>query len=456
MSTDTPHFAVVGAGIAGLSAAWQLSGHGEVTVYDPGPPGGKLVTATFGGRRVDLGPDALLTRVSEGMALCDEVGLGDDLVAPAARRALLWSGDGLSPLPEGLVLGVPRRLASLRESSAISSRGVLRAALDLVLPRAGGGDVAVYDLVARRLGPEVADRLVDPLVSSIHAGRSRELSAQATTPQLFAAAQGSRSLMRALRAAPAGPPGPVFLAPREGIASLAEALVRRLSERDVAFRRVRVDQVRAGTDGLVRIDDGDGPLNGVVLAVEAGRAASLLGVGAPLALRRIPTASVSLVLMSFDAAELEPPSGVSGFLVPPRSGRLMTACSFASSKWPQWAIPGQTLLRISTGRHGDRRQEHFDDDELVARLSAEVNAALGVQATPSAARVVRWPDAFPQYLVGHLGLVDAIESGVARLGPVAVAGASYRGVGIPACIRSGRNAAEIILAESRARAASPS
>ncbi|MGI8751486.1 MAG: protoporphyrinogen oxidase [Acidimicrobiales bacterium] len=436
-------FAVVGAGISGLAAAWAMSGHGAVTVYDPEPPGGKLQTDMFEGRAVDLGPDAFLTRVPDAVDLCAELGMGDELVAPTTGAAMLWTNAGLVPMPDGLVLGVPRDLGGIRRSSVLSRLGVARAALDRVLPaRSGDGDLAVYDLIAGRFGPQVASRLVDPLVGGIHAGRTEELSAQATTPQLFAAARRSRSMMRALRGTPAATSGSMFLAPRGGTGQLAARLVERLEDRGVTFRRAAVDTMTVTDGRRLSIDPEAAPYDGVVLAVAASGAAAVLGEAAPGGLSDITTASVALVLVSYDATELTPPPGISGFLVPRTTGRLMTACSFASTKWPHWANPGTTLLRLSAGRSGDQRAETMSDDELVEGLTAEINQALDVRAAVRSVRVTRWPHSFPQYRVGHLDRVAGIEAALGSLGgPVAIAGASYHGAGIPACIGSGRRAA---------------
>jgi oxygen-dependent protoporphyrinogen oxidase len=447
-ASQGPRFAVVGAGISGLAAAWELSGRGSVTVYDPEPPGGKLQTAVLEGRAVDVGADAFLTRVPDAVELCAELGLSDELVAPTTGAAMLWTATGLVPMPAGLVLGVPRELAGIRRSPIISRPGVARAALDRVLPRRrSDDDLSVYDLVAGRFGAQVASRLVDPLVGGIHAGRTEELSAKATTPQLFAASRRSRSMMRALREAPTPASEPVFLTPRDGTGRLVARLVEQLGERGVAFRRTAVDAIAVGDGHRASVDPGAAPYDGVVLAIAASAAAAVLGDVAPPGLGDISTASVALVLASYDAAEVIPPPGISGFLVPRATGRLMTACSFASTKWPHWAAPGTTLLRLSAGRAGDRRAQTMGDDELTEHLTAEVAEALGVRAAPRAVRVTRWPDSFPQYRVGHLDLVAGIEAGLARLdAPVAVAGASYHGAGIPACIGSGRRAAATVAA----------
>jgi oxygen-dependent protoporphyrinogen oxidase len=448
--------AVIGGGIAGLAAAWELRDRAEVTVFEPGHLGGRLQTGTFAGQPTDLGADAFLTRVPEAVALCDELGLGDELVAPAAGRTLLWWRGRLRPLPDGLVLGVPRRLGPLLRSGLLSPLGMARAGLDLVLPRAAvPDDVAVWDLVARRFGRQVASRLVDPLLGSIHAGRTEELSAAATAPQLLAAARRSRSLLLGLRASGAAATGggPLFLTPRGGIATLADRLVDALVGHGVGIVAQPVAAVRFAAGGGVEIAPIGEHYDAAVLAVPAPVAAGLLGDVAPRGLPAITATSVALVTMAFADGELPVPEGVNGVLVSREEGRLMTACSFASNKWPQRTTPGLSVVRVSTGWSGDDRPDRITDEALVGRLSAELGAALGAGTVPGPVewQVNRWPASFPRYLPGHLGRVAAIESELAARAPaVALAGSSYRGAGIPACIGSGRRAALALLQRSTA------
>jgi protoporphyrinogen/coproporphyrinogen III oxidase len=469
--------AVIGGGIAGLAAAWEANGQAEVTIWEPGALGGKLRTSEFEGRLVDCGADAFLTRVPEAVALADEIGLGDDLVAPAAGHALVWRAGARHPLPDDLVLGVPRRLGPLLRSRLLGPMGVARAGLDLVLPAtAWPEDISVHELIRRRFGAQVASRLVDPLVGSIHAGRTEELSAAATAPQLLAAARRSRSLMLGLRRpasggktppaggaspggagrsaqvdGPGGGPAPIFLAPRAGMQAVADRLATRLIEAGTVVVEEAVTGVRPCPEGGVEVSAGGTTerYDAVVLAVPAAAAALMLGDLAPAGLGSIPTASVALVTMEYAAADLVPPAGVSGILVSRSEGLLMTACSFASTKWPHWAAPGRVLLRVSTGREGDARFTGMDDETLVGRLDRELRLVGGATGDPSAWRVSRWADAFPQYRVGHLQAVDRIEAELQASAPgVRLAGASYRGAGVPACIGSGRRAATALVSEA--------
>ncbi len=431
--------AVVGGGIAGLSAALELSGRAEVTVFEADRLGGRIQTEPFEGRPVDCGPDAFITRSPDALGLCEELGL-DDLVAPRAGRAMLWWNGALKEIPEGLMLGAPSRIGPLIRSGLLSPVGIIRAGADVVLPRRRyDGDVSVRDLIAGRFGAEVADRLADPLIGSIHAGRSEHLSAEATVPQLLGAARRSRSLLLELRKTPQARSGaPLFMAPRLGMSELVSALERRLRQDGVVFEAARVGRV--GSAGGASVDVDGSRFDGCILAVGAAQAASILGDEVGAGLSGFETASVALVTLGYPQLDL--PDGCSGLLVPRQGEHLMTACSFASQKWPHWAAPGRTVLRVSAGRAGDRRIDRLSDEELVERLSSEVASAVGAPVAADTWRVSRWPDAFPQYGVNHTARVERAERDVrTKLPGAALCGSSYRGIGIPACIASGRAAA---------------
>jgi protoporphyrinogen/coproporphyrinogen III oxidase len=471
--------AVVGGGIAGLAAAWELLGPNspaaEVTVFEPADLGGKLRTSSFLGRQIDEAPDSLITRAPDGVVLCQELGLGDDLVAPAANRALLFSHGKLWPLPAGLVLGAPSRLLPLLRSRILSPGGIARASLDTVLPRSRfGEDTSVFSLVAARFGGEVADRLVGPLLGTIHAGETRHLSAAATAPQLVNAARANRSLMAGLRRAAAtaatgasvgaspGSPvgGPLFVAPRGGMQSLADRLVERLGDAGARFFPAEVSSLRRERRSVV-VEPAGEAFDGVVLAIPAPAAFSLLepllGPGAPSPLATMAFSSVAVVTLGFSREAFEVPADLSGVLVTPGSGLLMTACSFGSNKWPHWAAPGTVVLRVSVGRTGEETWADLPDEALVQRLCEELGTVLrgltnlrgpanygrgpGAPPVPMGWRVSRWPRSMPQYEVGHLERVARAKEVIAKQAPmVALAGSSYGGVGIPSCIGSGRRA----------------
>ncbi len=462
---------VVGGGISGLAAAWELTSGSlqgtaaaDVTVLEASARlGGPLQSEDLGGRVVDLGPDGFLGRRREAVDLCHEVGLAGALVPIDARGASVWARGRLRTLPEGHALGIPTRFWPTARSGIVGFRGTMGLARDAVLPRPDArgpiGDRAIGPLVARKLGQRVVDMLVDPLIGGIHAGSVDDMSAAATFPPLLAAAQRRGGLMRALRAEvpapdPLGPP--LFWALNGGMASLVNALAARLRARGVDVR------LSSPVDRLTRAASGGWTLraaghlfeaDAVVLATPAPAAAALLrphDEEVAGLLDAIDYASVALVTFRVGTNDLPPTLHGTGFLVPRRSahrGRepwAVTACTYLDRKWPHLHRDGETLLRASLGRVDDRRAGGWSDEEVAERAWEELGALMGLRGEPVSARVVRFPDAFPQYRVHHLLRTAGVESALARLGGITVAGAAYRGVGIPACIASGRAAAQAL------------
>jgi len=490
-----PVVAVVGGGMAGLAAAWQLSqdlgpspagGAPRVVVLEAGGrTGGKVRSTEFAGRQVDLAADAFLARRPEATGLCAELGLTDALVAPGAAGASLWARGRLRMMPDGVNLGVPTRWWPLARSGILGPLGSARAALDLVRPHGARpdatGDAAVGGVVTARLGHEVTERLVDPLVGGIHAGGVDDLSAEATFPPLLAADRGPGSLMRRLRMPappppdPSAPASPVFWSLEGTAARLPAELTTALVHRGVAVHvGVAVESLaRRGGDaagsweltlagdtstvpGATGASDSARTLtvDGVVLAVPAGQAAGLLADHAPGAaavLGDIRHASVSVVTLAVATTSLRSELVGTGFLVPrtsPVDGRtaLITGCTYLTRKWPGLARPGDELIRLSVGRFGDDRPDTMDDDELTAAAFGELARILDIDGRPRESLVTRWHGAFPQYTPGHLERSDRVMQAVAGLPGIAVAGSAYRGVGIPAVVGSGRTAARAVLA----------
>ncbi|MFZ6004242.1 MAG: protoporphyrinogen oxidase [Actinomycetota bacterium] len=456
-SPEETDVVVVGGGITGLAAARDLARAGaRVTLVDPASPGGKVRTSPFDGALLDESADAFLARVPDAVELCRELGIQGDLVAPGARRAYVWSRGALRLLPEGQVLGVPTDLDELAGSGILSPEGLARARLDLEVPmQAPEDDVTIGALMRTRLGDEVADRLVDPLVGGINAGDTDHLSLAATVPQLDAAARsGASSLIeacRAQRAAVTDPSAPVFFAPRTGMGALVDAVHGDASASGlVTVCGTAVGLERDGSRWRVSLLDGHVMrAAAVIIATPAGVASALVGRHAPLAgslLSDIPYASVAMISIAVDRSAVDRDLDGSGFLVPRVESRAITACSWASSKWPHLAGGDAVWLRTSVGRDGDDRGTKLDDETLVQATLTDLADTMSLRGAPREVRVTRWPASLPQYRPGHLGRVAQIETDLASAMPsVVVTGAAFRGLGVPACIRQGRAAAQKVL-----------
>jgi oxygen-dependent protoporphyrinogen oxidase len=442
--------AVVGAGIAGLSAAFEVlqQGHTPVVFDADVRVGGKLRTEAFADVLLDTGPDAFLARRPEAVQLCTELGLRDQLEPPAATHAYVYARGRLRTMPKGLVLAAPTDPIALARSGILSGWGVVRAAMEPYLPGAPmREDEALGVVTRRRYGNEVTDRLINPLVGGINAGDVDHLSIDTVAPQIAAAARKDKSLTRALKGAPAPPTSndPVFLTLPGGLEGIVDALVKTLTDGGGEIRRG--DPVSAVSSTKVTSRSGTHDVQGVVLATPSYVTAPLIAPFAPgvaSTLSQIPYASVAMVLLAYETRRA---LDGSGYLVPKTEGLLMTAASWASSKWRHLSGPGRVLLRVSAGRFGDERAMQLDDADLVERLRADLSTTMGLRDEPSAVRVVRWPTSFPQYPPGHQGRIADAQGELATLAPtVALAGASLTGVGIPACIGSGRAAARSVIA----------
>lgn len=432
--------AIVGGGISGLAAAWELSGDPDVnlTIYEAADRlGGKISSSVFAGRPVDEGPDAFLRRVPDALRLCEEIGL-DNLVSPAHGTACIWLDEVLHPLPTGLVLGVPARFDALEASRVLTPWGLARAKVEPELD--GGplvGDSSIGEVIRQRYGNEVADRLVGPLLGGISAGNIDTMSIDACVPQLANAAHGSTSISVALESAlpaPTAAPEPVFAAPANGMTELIDRLALILAERGVT--------VRTGTpiDVLPTAD-------GVVLTTPADVSARLLGPrSAPAAaiLAEVEYASVVFTSVAFRREDVPGELDASGFLVPRDSGLSITAASWSSTKWAR--LGGDpVILRVSLGNVNDPAPIEWDDSTVLDHIARDLRMTMGIGAAPVASRVKRYRNGFPQYEVGHLQRIDDLELTLERDAPdLAVCGMAHRGVGIPACIREARRAAKAL------------
>lgn len=461
MEGNRCHVVVVGGGIAGLAAAWYLRQGGEgvrVTVLDGARRiGGKLHAVEVAGVPVDAGAEAVLARRPEGVDLARMVGLAGELRDPGTTRAAILTRGALRPLPGGQVMGVPSDLGALAGTGILGPGGLARVPLDRVLPPTlVTTDVSVASYVRARMGGEVVERLVEPMLGGVYAGRADRLSLEATMPRIAAAARFERSLLVAAREIAAEAPkdaGPVFTTLRRGMGTLPGAVAAASGAEIRTGVTVReLHRTRSGW----RLVTGPVPdpevieADAVVVAVPAPPASRLLAREVPHAsseLARIAYASMAVVTLAYPRQAFPRPPAGSGYLVPPVDGRPVKAATFSSVKWPHLAEahPGLILLRCSIGRLGEEALLQRDDAELAALAAAEIAEVVGVRGLPLDSRVTRWGGSLPQYDVGHLDRVARIRAAVAGVPGLALCGAAYDGVGIPACVSTARTAAARIL-----------
>lgn len=448
--------AIIGGGIAGLSAALALGKRGVafVLLEEAGRFGGVIRSEREDGFVLEAGPDAILAQKPEGLALCRELGLGDRLVPtnPDQRAVYVLRRGRLHALPEGMALAVPTRIGPFLRSRLFSWPGKLRMGLDLVIPgRKDGGDESIASFLRRRFGEEAVERLGEPLLAGIHAGDPERLSIRATFPRFAELEERHGSLIRGMWAARppsppgTGPPPSAFYSLPGGLAELAEALVARLpssSLRPSAPVRWLERTGRGfvlGLDGVERVQ-----ARVVIVAVPARKAAPLIEPLLPEAGRvvaGIPFASSATVLLGYRREDVGHPLDGYGLVVPKTEGLRCSALSFVSTKFPGRAPEGYVLLRGFLGGTRDPRVLAEDDAALVGIVRREMGAVLDLRGSPVLARVFRWPAATPQMEVGHLDRIAAVDRQVETVPGLFLTGAGLRTTGIPDGIADGTRTA---------------
>ncbi len=443
---------VIGGGIAGLAAAHRCAERGDdVTVVESAPTvGGKLTSHVVDGLTLDAGAESLLARRPEGLDVIAAAGRAGDLVHPAVSGAGLWL-DELVALPRQQLLGIPSNASDPDLRAVLGDAALNRLAREPALGEPLPDDMSVAALVGGQLGDAVVDLLVEPLLGGVYAGRADEISIEAALPGLLAEVSRAGSLVGAAAAMRSrSVDGPVFASVVGGLGSLPSSLARANGV------RVLTDTTAIGVDGVrgewsVRLDEAETIVaDQLIVAVPGFAAAPLLSSVAPAASAAaagLDYATVALVTAVFDADSVTAPLQGTGFLVPPSTGRVTKAATFVSRKW-EWvgrAAAGREVLRFSVGRQGDRRGLDLDDTDLTRVVLDEVSDVLGLRDAPGASAVTRWVRSLPQYRVGHSDRVARVRRSLPA--GIAVAGAAWDGVGIPACIASGWNAADRVAAE---------
>jgi oxygen-dependent protoporphyrinogen oxidase len=496
--------AIIGGGIAGLAAAHrarELDPTAEVTLFEAGPQvGGILRTVRQDGYLIETSADSFITNLPWAIDLCRRIGFADQLIPtnPEFRGAMVVAHGKLEPVPEGFVLMAPSQLRSIMRSPILSWRGKLRLACEsLVSARQDIADESVASFARRRLGREAFDRLVQPLVGGIYTADPEKLSLAATLPRYLEMERQHGSLIRGAKAkrgstggdetdaaAERGARYSMFVAPREGLASLVDAIAARLpancvrvnspveriertgdgwqlplyrptilvGESSGSFNADSVCSADTATDLPTRMvglyTDKNAAFDAIVVATSAPVAAKLLKpADAELAgeLSSIEYAGSAIVILAYDRSQIEHPLNTFGFVVPTVERRKILSASFSSVKFPGRAPDGKVLIRVFIG--GALQPEMLDrsDEDLQEIAADELKDLLGVRGVPELSLVYRWPQAMPQYHLGHLDRLKRIEERLRNLPGLALAGNAFEGVGIPQCIRSGEQAAERVL-----------
>ena len=443
-------FVVVGGGIAGLAAAYELQARSlQFRLFERASrPGGVILTDRVGGFTIDAGPDALLIQKPAAVQLCREIGLGDRLQPTRKPRTAYIMRDGrLHALPESSVLGIPRDVRAFATTRLFSLPGKMRMAAELFVPAARtNGDESIASFIGRRFGREAVTYLAEPLLAGIHAGDVNRLSMRDLFPRFMDAERQHGSVLRAFRQLrqPAHRSGDgAFYSLPDGLAELVDALVATLPARALRFG-VAVDRITANGTFVVRTTEGEVRARSVILTTPAYVAGSLVAsLDEELAAlcKGVEYASSATIAFAYRRDDIRHSLLGSGFVIPRVENTTIMAASWVSSKWPGRAPEGHVLLRAFIGGARDPGAMRLTDEELRARAERELARILGITGAPVLTRIYRWERANAQHEVGHLERMAAIEHRLLAWPGLFVTGSGFRGVGIPDCIADARTTA---------------
>ena len=467
--------AIVGGGVTGLAAAYQIEQEANasdvplrgVLFEATGRLGGKIQTERVDGHLFEEGPDSLLARKIRSTDLLSRLGLAESLVEsnPRLRGAFVVHRGRLEPLPESTLFVAPYRVGPLLTTRILSPWGKARALLDLVLPgRVDDSDESLEALVSRRLGREVARRLAIPLLASVYGGGSGDLSVLAAFPELRQLEQKHRSLLKGQRILSQqrkrAQPGSPFVTLSDGLASLIDRLSGALRSTEIvqSGQVTELHSTIAATgqrEYRLRLADGrDYLADAVILATPADVTSRLLRDVAPIAARslgEIDYLPALVVTVGFERKDVKRPLAGTGFLVPADERLTLIASTWVSQKWPHASPADSALFRCYLGGPSIQNLLERDDADLVRLACAELGPLVGIEAAPRLSRVYRWPSGLPRYAPGHLDRVRSAEDALREFPGLVLAGAAYRGIGVPDCIRQGQEAARTALSVTSAR-----
>ncbi|MFZ5817071.1 MAG: protoporphyrinogen oxidase [Bacillota bacterium] len=454
---------IAGGGITGLSAAWNILKRAKAAGRSPQiilvekekRLGGKTQTQVVDGMIVEEGPDSVIAYKPWAVQLAKELGLETVGTNPNIRTTYIMHNGRLESLPVGMQIMIPTEVWPFLKTRLLSPWGKLRAGLEPFMPiRKTDEDESIGSFVGRRFGQEVLENVAGPLMGGIYGGDFGAVSMKATFPRFLQMEREGGSLLlqgwRNKENKPKGPTGSAFVTVKGGLNRLVNELISRMEGQVRFLTGVSLTGLVRGPEGkgyVAGLDNGERiEAEAVVLALPAYVAASLVKEYLPEVaseLNAIPYHNSVVAAMAFHRKEVDHPLNASGFLVPAREPTVVTACTWVSSKWPHATPEDKVLIRCFIGRGNEAKDWTREPDEvIIGHARKELEQIMGLKAEPFFTRVFKWPRAMPQYRVGHLDRMDRVERLMQQTPGLYVAGAAFRGVGLPDCVREGSQAAE--------------
>lgn len=463
--TKKKQVVIIGGGITGLATAYYLQKRArekqlplEVKLVEASPRlGGKMQTYVKDGYVIERGPDSLIERKQSAARLAKEVGMADKLVNNATGKSYILVKNRLHSMPGGSIMGIPTEIGPFVTTELFSLSGKLRAAADFILPRSTPvSDQSLGKFFRRRLGDEVVENLIEPLLSGIYAGDIDNMSLMSTFPQFYEAEQKYRSLIIGLKKmAPPQSKTPKtdkkkggFLAFTEGLQSFVSAIEAKLEASSI-LKGYRVDKIRKQETGYdITLNDGEVlHADSIVMAVPHQTVHAILPEYEFLKdFEQVPSTSVATVALGFPKEAVKKDIEGTGFVVSRNGDFTITACTWLHKKWPHSTPDGKVLLRCYVGRPGDETVVDLSDDEIVKIVLDDLSKIMNINMEPELAVISRWKHAMPQYMVGHKERIERATNGLlTELPGVFMAGSSFNGLGVPDCIDQGEEAVEKVL-----------
>ncbi|MDQ0153778.1 protoporphyrinogen oxidase [Robertmurraya andreesenii] len=466
MSETSKRVVILGGGITGLTTAFYLQKEARekklpievILIEATHRLGGKIQTVVRDGFVIERGPDSFIARKQSASRLAKEVGIGDQLVSNTAGKSYVLAKGRLHPMPGGSIMGIPTQIGPFITTGLFSLAGKMRAGADFVLPRSNAArDQSLGHFFRRRLGDEVVENLIEPLLSGIYAGDIDQMSLMSTFPQFYEVEQKYRSLVIGMKK---GTPAPkkspaakgskkgMFLTPKGGLQSFVDAIEDKLDPHSIR-KGQRVEYVRKTENGYnIRLNSGETLQADTVVSTVSHQVLPAIFPDYEFfeIFEDVPSTSVANVALAFPREAIAKDIDGTGFVVSRNSDYTITACTWGHKKWPHSCPEDKVLLRCFVGRAGDETVVDLSDDEIIKIVLEDMNKTMNITMEPEFAVISRWKNAMPQYTVGHKErLAQVLDHVNQELPGVFIAGSSFEGLGIPDCIDQGEAAVQKVL-----------